>query len=74
MSIHAKRAAVVVALFVVFTVVRPLWPLLTALVSGSGALGAALFNPVEFVVEALMVWVLTYWVSKWWSRRSTAAR
>jgi len=74
MSIHAKRAAVVVVLFILFTIVRPLWPLLTAFVTGSGALGAAVFDPVEFVGEALIVWVLTYWLSKWWSRRSMAAR
>jgi predicted RND superfamily exporter protein len=74
MSIHAKRAAVVVALFMVFTVVRPLLPLLTSLVSGSGALGAASFSPVEVVGESLIVWVLTYGLSKWWSRRSITAR
>jgi hypothetical protein len=74
MSIHAKRAAVLVALFMVFTVVRLAWPLVTSLVSGSGALGAAMFDPVDFVAHALIVWFLTYWLSKWWSRRSMAAR
>jgi hypothetical protein len=71
---HAQRAAVVMVLFMVFTAVRLAWPFLTSLVSGSGALGAALFDPVEFLGQALFVWALTYCVSKWWSRHSTAAR
>jgi len=74
MSIHAKRAAAVVALFAVFTVVRIAWPFLTELVSSSGGLGAVLINPVEILMEGLIVWVLTYWLSKWWSRRLTASR
>lgn len=74
MSIHAKRAAAVVALFVVFTVVRIAWPFLTELVSGSGGLGAVLINPVEILMEGLIVWVLTYVLSKWWSRRPTVSR
>jgi hypothetical protein len=72
MSIHAKRAAAVVALFVVFTAVRMAWPFLTELVSGSGGLGAVMINPAEIVVEGLIAWVLTYWLSKSWSRRPTA--
>jgi hypothetical protein len=74
MSIHAMRAAVVVAPFAAFSVVRLAWPLLTSVVSGSGGLGVALFDPVVFIGEALIVWVLTYALSKWWSRRSMTAR
>jgi hypothetical protein len=73
-SIHAKRAAAVVALFVLFTVVRIAWPFLTTFASGSGGLGALLINPAEILMEGLIVWVLTYWLSKWWSRRLTASR
>jgi hypothetical protein len=72
MSIHAKRAAAVVALFAFFTVVRLAWPFLTTLVSGSGGLGAVMISPAEIVAEALIAWVLTYSLSKWWSRRPTA--
>jgi len=74
MSIHAKRAAAVVALFAVLTVVRIAWPLLKELVSGSGGLGAVSIAPAEILVEALIAWVLTYGVSKWWSRQPTVSR
>ena len=72
MSIHAKRAAVAVALFFVFTLVHLAWPFLSAFFSGSGALGAFLVDPLEIAVEALIVWSLTYWLSTLWSRRAAA--
>ena len=70
MSVHAKRAAVVVVLFFVFTVVHLAWPLLTAYASTSGSIGAVLFDPPEIAVEVLIVWVFTYWLSRLWSRRA----
>jgi hypothetical protein len=76
MSIHAKRAAVVVVLVTMFTVVRIARPLMTA--AGSGGLGAVSFGPAEalvvFVVPAVCIGVLVYWLSKRSSRRPTARR
>jgi hypothetical protein len=83
MSVHAKRAAVAVALVTMWTVVRVGRPLVTALTAGgtaSGGLGAASFGPgqalVVLVFPALLVWVLTYLVSRvgWPSVRGPIAR
>jgi hypothetical protein len=77
MSIHAKRAAIVVVLVTVFTTVRIARPLLTALGRGAGGLGAASFGPAEvlvvFIAPALVIGALAYWLS-WRSVRRPPAR
>jgi hypothetical protein len=77
MSIHAKRAAVVVVLVAAFTTVRIARPLLTALGRSSGGLGAVSFGPAEvlivFIAPALVIGGLAYWLS-WRSARRPAAR
>jgi hypothetical protein len=77
MVIHAKRAAIVVALVTVFTIVRIGRPLLTLLRSGSGGLGAVSLGPAEllivFIAPALAIGGLAYWLS-WQSARRTTTR
>jgi hypothetical protein len=77
MSMHGKRAAVVAVLVTVFTIVRIARPLLSALGTGSGGLGAVSFGPAEAVVvviaPAFLIGRLAYWLS-WRSSRPPTAR
>jgi len=65
MSIHAKRAATVVVVLAIFTVVR-----IARGVSmvGPGGIGALSFGLTEaltsFVVSALLIGCIVYWFSK----------
>jgi hypothetical protein len=72
MSIHSKRAAVVIGVLAVFAIARDI------VRTGSGDLGAVSFGAaevlVEFVVPAMFIGVLVYWFSRRSSRRPTARR
>jgi hypothetical protein len=78
MSIHAKRAAIVVVLVTMFTVVRVARPLLMGLGSGHSVRFVASFGLGEtlllFVAPAVFIGGLAYWLSKRSSRRPTARR
>jgi hypothetical protein len=77
MSTHAKRAAVVVVLVTMFTVVRIARPLLMGLGRGTGVHFVVSLGTGEvliaFIAPALVIGAIAYWLS-WRSARRTTAR
>jgi ABC-type spermidine/putrescine transport system permease subunit II len=75
MTIHSKRAAVLTALLAISLAVRLTWGIGR---TGSGVRLDASFGPaqalVAFVVPAVIIGVLVFWLSKRSSRRPTARR
>jgi hypothetical protein len=71
MSIHAKRAAVVIAVLAISPIVSPGWCITLLGLIPLGLPGGAL---PRLVVLAMILGVLVYWVSKWRSQTPVARR
>jgi hypothetical protein len=71
MSIHAKRAAVLLAVLAIFPIVSPGWCITLMGLVPLGVPGGAL---VKLVLLAMTLGVLVYWVSKRLSHAPAVAR